>query len=68
VNLTICIACSHPFTEHESTGCQDISDWSDDGYPEVCPCEKTAASVLRQVVPPVSEGLMGDSDGRSESI
>ena len=55
MSLTICIACGHPFTEHEASGCQDISDWSDDWFPKVCDCELTADAVLRQVVPPTDQ-------------
>jgi hypothetical protein len=66
--LVVCAQCSHPFTEHEDSGCADLLDPGDDGYPEACPCKKTADGVLRQVVPPVSEGLMRDSDGRPEYI
>jgi hypothetical protein len=63
MSLVICIRCGHPFTEHEDSGCADLLDLGDDGYPEVCPCEQTAGDVLRQVVPPVEQARGEGGEG-----
>ena len=34
------LSCHHPMIYHDRTGCTELLDLDENGYPKVCPCDR----------------------------
>lgn len=62
--LLICLGCNHPADEHHESGCQEILEMSDDGYPECCTCPRSVKAIYDEQWP--RQGMLTDRAHRFE--